>query len=368
MAVGTELIRVNSGDSHILEPPEIWQALPRSMRDRAPRTVQEGEREVVYIDGIMVRRDPLAWLESFRPPGARDLTVRMRDLDDQGIWAEAIFPSTGIWVTLIEDPRLYAACAQVYNDWCAQVVNAHSDRLISAAILPHLDTDDAVAEAQRCAGLGFKAVSLAMLPPEQRTYNRDLWEPLWAAIEETGMTLCFHAGTGRSVNLPRGPGTAIINYVNVGLDAPRVTTDLVSGGGLDRHPGLKVFFVEVGSAWLPYVGDRMDEAYRQHGFFVRPELSMLPSEIIRRQVYASFQHDRSAVQAVTGMNFPNVLWGSDYPHLEGTYPRTQEVLHELFDGVDAAARERITIGCFNELFPGVRQPPPDWPSQGCAPA
>jgi hypothetical protein len=95
---------------------------------------------------------------------------------------------------------------------------------------------------------------------------------------------------------------------------------------------------------------------------------MLPSEIIRRQVYASFQHDRSAVQAVTGMGFPNVLWGSDYPHLEGTYPRTQEVLHELFDGVDAAARERITVDCFNELFPGVPRPPDGWPRADSTPS
>jgi len=77
-------------------------------------------------------------------------------------------------------------------------------------------------------------------------------------------------------------------------------------------------------------------------------------------VYASFQHDRSAVAAVTAMGWRNVCWGSDYPHLEGTYGHTQKTLHELFDGVSERDRRRITIEVFEELFPHV--PPAPGPS------
>jgi hypothetical protein len=94
----------------------------------------------------------------------------------------------------------------------------------------------------------------------------------------------------------------------------------------------------------------MDEAYRQHGMFVRPRLSRLPSEIIRQQVFASFQHDISAVQVIEDTHYDNVLWGDDYPHLEGTYGHTQQTLHTIFDGVDDRIRDRVLRGAFEELF------------------
>ena len=114
---------------------------------------------------------------------------------------------------------------------------------------------------------------------------------------------------------------------------------------------------EGGATWVPFLGDRMNEAYRQHGMFVRPTLSLLPKELLYRQVYASFQHDESAPAALTAMGYPNVMWGSDYPHLEGTYGHTQKTLHELFDNLDPAASERIRFGAFKELFPHVSDPP-----------
>jgi predicted TIM-barrel fold metal-dependent hydrolase len=100
----------------------------------------------------------------------------------------------------------------------------------------------------------------------------------------------------------------------------------------------------------------MNEAVRQHFMFDKGEMSMLPKEYINRQVYASFQHDVTAVPTMTAMGFNNVMFGSDYPHLEGTFPHTQKVLHELFDGVDDAVRDRITIGAFLDLFPHVGRP------------
>jgi predicted TIM-barrel fold metal-dependent hydrolase len=128
---------------------------------------------------------------------------------------------------------------------------------------------------------------------------------------------------------------------------------LVASGALDRHPDLNVLVSEGGATWVPFVADRMEEGYRQHAMAVRPKLSRPPKEIIYSQVYASFQHDESAVAACAAMGFRNVMWGSDYPHMEGTFGHTQDTLHHLFDGVDPQVRERITVGAFTELFPGV---------------
>jgi hypothetical protein len=108
---------------------------------------------------------------------------------------------------------------------------------------------------------------------------------------------------------------------------------------------------------VPFLGDRMNESYRQHAMMVQPKLSRSPKEILYDQVYASFQHDESAVSALTANGYQNLMWGSDYPHLEGTYGHTQETLHELFDEVDDAATYRVTVGAFLDLFPEVGAPP-----------
>jgi predicted TIM-barrel fold metal-dependent hydrolase len=173
------------------------------------------------------------------------------------------------------------------------------------------------------------------------------------------MVIGFHIGTDGTdqAEMFRGPGGAVLNYVETTYGGQRAANKMVAGGALDRHPRLKVLISEGGATWVPFLGDRMNEGYRQHGMFVRPQLSQLPKEILFRQVYASFQHDESAPAALWAMGYHNVLWGSDYPHLEGTYGNTQKTLHELFDDVDPAVRDRITRGAFEELFPHVSSPP-----------
>ena len=112
-----------------------------------------------------------------------------------------------------------------------------------------------------------------------------------------------------------------------------------------------------GATWVPFVGDRLNEAYRQHYMFDEGRLTRLPKDYIMSQVYSSFQHDETAVPAVSAMGYRNVMFGTDYPHIEGTFPHTQKVLHELLDGVDPEISYRIRIGAFLELFPTVGTPP-----------
>ena len=205
-----------------------------------------------------------------------------------------------------------------------------------------------------------------MTPPASTPdYNHDEWEPFWAAAAEAKMVIAFHIPTdpvdmmaGEVIGIAyRGPGGALLNYTETTFSGQRATMKMVASGALDRHPNLKVLVSEGGATWVPVLADSMTEGYRQHAMMVRPKLSRTPKEILYSQVFASFQHDETAIAAVTAMGYQNVMWGSDYPHLEGTYGHTQETLHHLFDGVDAATRARITTGSFNELFPGVEQHP-----------
>jgi predicted TIM-barrel fold metal-dependent hydrolase len=212
--------------------------------------------------------------------------------------------------------------------------------------------------------MGFHCISLpSELERTEKNWNDDQWEPLWRTLEETGLVLGIHIGSaakipgGRGNAVFSGPGGAVLNYVESGYDGQRAATMLVTSGALDRHPDLKVLISEGGASWVPFVADRMDEGYRQHGIYVRPKLSRLPSEILFSQVYASFQHDKSAVKAYTQLGYKNVLFGSDYPHIEGTFGHTQKTLHELFDDEAPETTERITTGAFLELFPSVGTPP-----------
>jgi predicted TIM-barrel fold metal-dependent hydrolase len=361
----------NSGDSHFLEPEDLWtKELPADLAELCPRAEKDpdGEWETVFVDGqVFRRRLPKIAQQEFmaatmRAPGAGDVDLRLVDLDAEGIWTELVFPSLGMWASSFRTPALLRETVKVSNDWAVDTLMKRSPRLIPTAQVSTLDIGDAVVELKRSRDLGYRAVFLPVSPhPLQKDYNRDEWEPFWAAAEDIGMVIAFHIGTepidmatgGASGVMYRGPGGAVLNYTETTFGGQRAVMKLVASGALDRHPDLKVLVSEGGATWVPFVADRMEEGYRQHAMAVRPKLNRSPKEIIYSQVYASFQHDESAVAAMTGMGYNNVMWGSDYPHMEGTYGHTQQTLHHLFDGVEDKVRERILFGTFNELFPGT---------------
>jgi predicted TIM-barrel fold metal-dependent hydrolase len=368
----TEKIWTHSGDSHFLEPEDLWhQIMPKSQADRMPRTrMISDDEELVEVDGkSFTRKVPKTMTAksatgetivemSHRPPGSRDIKLRLHDLDDEGIWGEVMYQSIGLWCSLIEDPALIAEAAAAENEWLiSEIQSVAPDRLVPAALMPLVDVDDAVAEIGHAAGLGLKVASLpsGQLPGRQY-WNHKEWEPLWAAAEEAGMVIGFHIGTNGDPVKYGGPGGAIINYVESARDGIYAAMALVASGVFDRHPDLKVLVSEGGATWVPYIGDRMNEAYRQHAVFVRPPLSRLPKEYLYNNVYASFQHDESAPAAMWAMGYKNVMFGSDYPHMEGTFGHTQKTLQEVLGDVTAEVRTRITRGAFEELFPHITMP------------
>ncbi len=376
----------NSGDSHYMEPPDLYKALPEHLQALLPKSEKDEARgvEVITVDGQTFERaiprpvtaeqmmrnaarpaeEDLDEAEGqVRAPGAYDPALRLKDLDAEGIWAEAIYPSLGTWTFNIRTPELVNVGCRHSNDFFIDF-QKQSPRYVVAASIPLLDVDDTVAEIGRASNLGFKLGFFPVRPPMvKQDWHYEEWNPVWAALEETGMVLGFHIGTepvdptGRIGRYYRGPGGAILNYTETTYGGQRAVSQLIASGALDRHPDLKILVSEGGATWGPFLADRMDEAYRQHGAAVRPRLSKLPSEYLYNQVYASFQHDRSAVLANQAMGWKNVMWGSDYPHYEGTYGHTQKTLHELFDDVPADISHRIRIGAFQELFPHVPAPP-----------
>jgi predicted TIM-barrel fold metal-dependent hydrolase len=362
----------NSGDSHYNEPPDLYAALPAELRDRMPRSVksEDGSYETIYVDGTSFQR-PMPRIgvvkgnkgrtlsEALQAPGASDWKVRRQDLDDEGIWAEVIYASVGFWNSMITDPGLIREATKAVNEWSARV-QQESIRHVMPAQVSSLDIDDAVAEVSRAAGLGLKAIGLPPGSPKGvPDFNRPYWDPLWDAAEEAGMVLTIHTGppVGEDPIHHHGPGAGTMNYLYACYGGMDMAASMAASGILDKRPTLKLLISEAGASWLPFIGDRLDEAFRQHAEFVRDHLTRMPSEILRSQVYASFQHDPTAVLTVSAMGYPNVLWGSDYPHIEGTFGHSQKTLHELLDDQPADVSFRIRQGAFLELFPHVGLPP-----------
>ncbi len=295
-----------------------------------------------------------------------DVEARLADLNGEGIWGELVFPSLGIWSFNIRDPKLAVAGSQVMNNWAADI-QRRSPRIVATASVPLLDVNDAIAEVERATDMGFKAGFLPVRPSHDGPgWAAEHWDPLWDAFAETGMVIAFHIGTEphtpdeRTGVYHTGRGGAVMNYTETTFGGQRAVCQMVASGALDRRPNLRVMVSEGGSGWIPFIADRLDEAYRQHSAAVRPRLTRPPGEILFDQVYASFQHDvRSSVIAMTGAGYRNTIWGSDYPHFEGTFGHTQKTLHELFDDAPADVSHRMRIAGFLELFPHVPEPPAD---------
>jgi predicted TIM-barrel fold metal-dependent hydrolase len=339
---------VFSADSHIVEPNELFvEGLPPSLRKHALRAVREGELIVTRTEEQVIYRMKPQMIELVgeKRIGARDLAGRMQDMERDGIDAEICFPSLCLWTYALTDPQAELATAQIYNDWNNDFLGAHLDRFVRCGVLPVRQLSDTVAELRRLGRLGFSAAMLpSVTPTGVPRYNDAAWDPVFQAAAELGIVLVLHTGTGlETVIHERGPGAAVINYTRQMNDGIEAITYLVGGGLLDRHPLAQVAVIECGASWLAALGERLDEVYHGHAPFVQPKLSVPPSEVIRRQVKASFQHDRACIasRAVTGTQA--LLWASDYPHAEGTFPHSREVIAHLFDGIDISEQDKSDI-------------------------
>ena len=340
-----------SADSHIMEPPTIFlDGLPASLKKHAIHSRREGEflltgTEEKIIYRLRVGKHREKELGDAERKGVRELPGRFEDMEIEGIDAEIIFPSLGLWLYCLDDPDAEAASARLYNDWNNNFLGGHKDRFVRCGMLPVRDLSNTLAELKYLHSLGVTAAMLpAAMQPGLPKYNDEAWDPIFKLAGELGIVFVMHTGTGlESVVQERGPGAAIVNYTLQMNDAMESAMYLIAGGVLDRNPQARVAFIESGASWLIALAERLDEVREAHANFVFPKLSRLPSEIIDDQVWASFQHDRGCILTSTLKGGKNVMWGSDYPHNEGTFPISRPITIELFDGLDVTREQQENI-------------------------
>jgi len=350
---------VFSADGHVVEPSDLFDTqVPVSLRPFGLRSQKKDGMLLSYAGDRVTMRRPLENApprlgpdgEPFGRPdrrGNRELDWRRMDMAIDGVDAEILFPSLGLTVFMIENPDAEMASAQVYNDWHHALAKDHTDTFVRCGILPVRDTRNTVIEMERLAALGFTTAMIpSIIDPASGLpqYTSDYWDPVFEAAQRLNMVFSLHTGTGRyDVRSFRGPGGAVMNYGIQSCDGWVTIMALVSGGVLDRFPGVHVVVIEGGASWLAPLAERMDEVTIAHAPFVQPKLSVMPSEIIKRQVHCQFQADRAGIMARSVTGTGALIWGADYPHHEGTFPNSKQVVAHLFDGIDISEAEKADI-------------------------
>ncbi|WP_404712959.1 amidohydrolase family protein [Sphingomonas sp. MMS24-J13] len=361
-------------------PADLWTSrLPEHLREKGPRVeerdgklewVCNGKRWGSWSGGDKGSDAPKPIFTAFDRAGIKDLTarrpadpvLRLEDMDRDGVYSHVIFgPVTSI--NTEEDDELRDACYQVYNDWLADFCANDPDRLIGVPMLPEFP-EAATAELYRIAKKGvFKQANLQIAVAKPRLHD-ERWEPFWNALEETGIILSFHVvvfmppaddpARGKVPGVYTHAKTFISQFIDPFID-------LFAWGILERHPKMKIVIAESGVGWLPWLVEELD--YRHWRLWEAKEfwskqgpipLVMKPSEIFKRQVYATFQQSPTALALINFYGPDNLLWASDYPHPDSIWPNSRKVIAEQMAGLDAETIRKLTFGNAAKLY-GLEQ-------------
>ena len=343
-----------SADAHVNEPADLWATrIDAKYRERIPRVivdasgvkwrVSEGHRP------DRLRTDELEGEDRLRQLAGADPELRLRDMDRDGIDAEVMFPNKGLSMWATPDGAFAMAQCRVYNEWAWELFASYNHRMSPAAAIATADLEGSIAEVQRVAKLGFRALTLPCKPVwgahdvDHPNYNLPVFDPLWAVIQDANLPITFHVSTGRDPRASRGNGGAVINYVSHSL-SPTIepVANLCASGVLSRFPRLRFATIEAGIGWVAWLLDAMDEAYKKHHFWVRPKLAKLPSDYFREHGFASFQEDPAGLGLgeSTGL-IDNFMWGNDYPHHEGTWPHSAEAIERTMGGLSDTSRAKV---------------------------
>jgi predicted TIM-barrel fold metal-dependent hydrolase len=367
--MSTSSLGMISADSHVNEPRDLWSAnLPASMRERAMKGIEATEDGgwSLILDGSHIGKagsseaDRLAVL---------DPAHRLAVMREEGIAGECIFPTIGLYVWMLQDPDDGRVSCRIYNDWIHDQLERQSPRFRCAGVVPTWRIEDAIEEVGHIAELGLGA---AMLPTvAEPSYNNRRWEPLWDAIEAAHLPVVMHQGTGHDMIWYRGPGATVANLLATQSVGPRTAALLATSGVLERHPDMHVVFVEYNVGWLPWMMETVDfytESFDRYGTtdkmgsarlaganrppkpVITPQLEERPSFYVRRQVHATFQDDQVGMQNINITGVDALLWGSDYPHEEGTYPNSRATVDRLGGQLKPEEAEKIFRDTAARLF------------------
>lgn len=369
--------RVISTDGHLNPPQDFVNRLPEHLRALASKVIVMDGAEYIDIPGMAPisktfsegqmegpGSDPREAVKEFRndPDGGRVLEKRKAELEIDGVWGEVVFPHSLLSLGAHPNPEYQVAMGRAYNDLCAEIfLAAESDRYAPSALVSTLEPLDAVAEARRAKELGFVCVMLPPVVPWLPYWHKD-WEPFWSAVEEMDLVINFHVFTGNTAQGVDFGNLWVIPQDLVELGRARFRAErvderlstttmcmasamsplmhLIGSGVLDRHPGLRFALVESEAGWLPWALHELDLMQKRRRFGLI-DLKLRPSEYFHRQGWATFIEDKVAVHCLEFIGEDRLMWSNDWPHDEGCYLESQDVIDRLLGHLPDATRKKL---------------------------
>jgi predicted TIM-barrel fold metal-dependent hydrolase len=338
-----EPLAVVSGDSHIgprLE--DMREFCPADLLDeyddyvKSVRAFGPMFQEAALGDSpeAQVRKEQFA--RNRLTTGHHDITQRLKEMDADGIASEIIFHGSqngepvpfvaGVGFSFDHTQDLERAWAglDIYNHWLAAACSVAPQRLLGAVHLPQWDIDQCVEVVRWARDAGLRVANFSAPRPGITPYDAPEWEPFWSACEELGMALATHAGALDLASIFGTLGPHMVPMVEIeagGWLARRALHRLVFSGVFERHPGLVFMVTEQNGEWWSATMREYDSSYLNHRFLLKDTLPRMPSEYCSQSVYigASFMAPFEAEMAVHEGYTANVIWGRDYPHVEGTW-------------------------------------------------
>jgi uncharacterized protein len=348
---------VIDADSHWTEPHDLFtRVAPARVRDRVPR-VEEVEGIPTWVfDGHVLGQATAAavigrdgrkesadiglnqWSIDDIHVGAYDPKVRLEVLDECGIDAQIIFPSTiglgGQDLGMVEDQDLCRLVIELYNDQMADIQADSNDRLLPMPLMPAWDIDTCIAEAKRVGALGARGVNMTSDPQDLGAPDLGdrAWDPFWETCTEHQLPVHFHIGASVTAMTFYGKYPWDSHAMDTKLAIcgsllfignARVVTNLILSGMFDRHPDLKMVSVESGVGWVPFILETLDYEMSENAPTELAKLEKMPSEYFRSNLYATFwfENNRNKLpDLIDAVGEDSILFETDFPHPTCLYP------------------------------------------------
>jgi predicted TIM-barrel fold metal-dependent hydrolase len=345
--------RLISADSHV-KITEDW------VRERLPKDALESYELAVkqFADLELEQRGGSRMsLEDFgdMAPGATDPGywephARLAAMDRDGVHAEVLYSELSAFRQFHLAGDHWKQVARAFNDALSDFAAVDPDRLVVSYQLPIIDIDHAVDEVHRLAALGARSVQLPNYPNELGfpDYFHEFYDPLWAALSETSITISQHLGFKdtmfdiyrrdptpyKSLFTPM-PGLMIVENLSFWLMT----------GVLDRYPKLRIVFVEPGIHWITSWVRMLDALWQRGRDRMFPGVTRPPAEVFREQMFLTFiGGDRTSLDQRYEVGVENVMWSTDFPHPASSWPNSRSIVDQVFEGVPAEERQLIVAG------------------------
>jgi predicted TIM-barrel fold metal-dependent hydrolase len=380
--------RIVDADAHVNPPPVFWSDyLPAHLRDLAPRIEHGDDVDYVVFEG---RKKKLHLMsdqagrkgEEFKVEGKLSdmrgggwLPVeRLEDMDRDGIDAAVLFGGGPLGTKNVE---LFIESYRAYNRWLADFCAHDRRRLCGVAYLPLRDVDESVAMLHEARKMGFTAANIPAFPQaweamktssapgasdsmsaqaaalsgdpnSERRLSDPEFDRFWAAAVDLDMTLTIHLGA----RLPRFHDAQkfLPDLVMSKFAMAEPIAILLLDGVFQRFPKLRFVSVESGVGWFAFMANYMDRTWEKQRYWTKSPLTEMPSFYMDQNVYGSFIHDRIGIELRNAPGGRNIMWSSDYPHSETTFPESLKVIERDFAGVPDSERRLIVCERARQLF------------------